>query len=370
MPNMLDYIAWRGDLGFESSALNEVDSLIFSELAYIKMDGIAPESDGETVTLRELERLYRAAGYDQSFLVNDPYHTLASAALSARFGGIRVGRYVNRVEHDSQVQFSAATFFLPGGDVFVAYRGTDNTTVGWREDFNMNFLSVTPGQAQAAEYLNAAFGAAKGGVYVGGHSKGGNFAVYAAAFANHPEKAERLRAVYSFDGPGFNRAVAEKEEYAAVLPKITKIVPESSIIGMLLITREPITPVKSEAKGIQQHNPYNWQLLGANFLRAEAVTGTFADEALKKWCDSLNENQWRCLCDAVFGALDASGATTLYEINSNKLTNYNAIARALFSTDKTVYKGFTEAVKLLAVSGKDAVIDSTRRKLEHSEKRR
>lgn len=356
--NILDYLAWRGDLPFTADGFNEVDNLIFSELAYVNMDGLAPESFDETVTVKELCERYTAAGRDQSRLVNDPSHTLAAAAATKRFGGTALCGYVNEIDPERQMQFSAVTFLLCDGSVFVAFRGTDNTIVGWREDFNMNFLPETPGQAEAAAYLRRVTAKFALPTRVGGHSKGGNFAVYAASFCG----GEKIVSVYSNDGPGLNRKTARTPEYLAAVPKITKIVPDQSLVGLLLAGSETPVAVKSDAKGIMQHNPYTWQVLGSSFVRAETTGETLGDETVRRWSESLDEDQWKNFSQALFDALEASGATTLYELNSAKATYYTAVARALYKTDKAVYRGFIDAAKKLLRTGVDTLETRGRRK--------
>lgn len=358
--NMLDYLAWRGDLTFAADGFNEVDNLIFSELAYVNMDGLAPESFGERISVRELCARYIAAGRDQSYLVNDPSHALKAAAGTKRFGEAELCGYVNEVDVERQMQFSAVTFLPGDGSVFVAFRGTDNTIVGWREDFNMNFLPETPGQAEAAAYLRRALDEFRLPTRVGGHSKGGNFAVYAAAFCKSGNG--EIVAVYSNDGPGLNRETARTPEYLAVVPKITKIVPDQSLVGLLLAGCETPKAVKSDAKGIMQHNPYTWQISGNSFVPAEATGETIADETVRRWSESLDGEQWKNFSQALFDALEASGATTLYELNSAKATYYTAVARALYKTDRAVYHGFLDAAKKLLRSGVDTLETRGRRK--------
>ena len=214
MANILDYLTWRGDLRFHERPFNEVDNLIFSELAYADWGGIVPE-DGTRVPLAEACQHYVNDGRDQSYLANDP-RPLAEALLqSERFRDVEMSRYVSKTDTEQQLQFAAVTFHLEDGSLYVAFRGTDNSIVGWREDFNMSFLSHTPGQAEAAAYLDRAAAENDGPILVGGHSKGGNFAVYAAAFCESTPP-ERIRRVYSNDGPGFNRAVADDPRVRAV----------------------------------------------------------------------------------------------------------------------------------------------------------
>ena len=226
--NMLDYIDWRGDLTFAQSGFGEVDNLIFSTLVYLKMDGLLPENGAGALTLAALLERYTAAGYDQSYSVNNPLPLLRKAAGSPRFRDVFVTDYVNKIDEAQQLQFAAATFLLPGD---LAFRGTDNTLVGWREDCNFSFLTETPGQTEAVAYVQRAAGRTNGNLLVGGHSKGGNFAVYAAAFCDTATQS-RIALVYSNDGPGFNSAIADSKPNLAVLPKGVKIIPESSLVGI------------------------------------------------------------------------------------------------------------------------------------------
>ena len=358
--DMTDYIAWRGDLSFEASPFNDVDNLIFSELAYVDMDGIAPAALFSGITVKDVYSAYRLAKHDQSYLINDPYGALKSAAASKRFGDVKIGKYVNTIDPERQIQFSAVTFFPGDGTAFVAFRGTDNTLVGWREDFNMTYLAKTAGQDEAANYLSEVIAGCGMPVRVGGHSKGGNFAVYAAAFCK-PELREKILRVYSNDGPGFNASLSSKPEYVSILDRITKIVPDNSIFGMLLTAKEKLTVVKSSEKGFQQHNPYTWEVLGASFVKAEMNSG-LVEDTVKNWTDSLTPEQCRVFSEAVFGALESAGVDTLHELNSSKLTCYRAIARSLIKSDKTLYKGFTDVIKALAASGREVIRDEAKKK--------
>ena len=352
---MLDYLQWRGDLSFEADPVNEVDCLIFAEIAYADMDGIAGEGFEKPETVSRVWERYSELGRDQSFLVNDPSHVLKAAAGTKRFGGVPLCGYVNTVDAKREIQFSAVTFLPLPGQAVAAYRGTDNTIVGWREDFNMNFLPETPGQRAAAEYLDSLAAAFKGGLTAAGHSKGGNFAVFAAAFCGEEAKS-RVNVVYSFDGPGLNPVSAESPQYSSVLGRVTKIIPDSSVIGRLLSSRETPVVIKSDEKGVQQHNPYSWQVSGGRFVRTGLRQETLGEETILRWSSSLDESQWQCFSKALFDALESSGAETLYELNSSKATYYTAVARALSKTDKTVYKGFVSAAKKLLESGREAVI--------------
>ncbi|MCR5845170.1 MAG: DUF2974 domain-containing protein [bacterium] len=365
MANFIDYLAWRGDVPFTGSPCNDVDNLIFCELAYLDLEGIvAPVGSDERITLAGVCGRYLELGIDQSCFDNDPKELLIAAAGSERFASVELASFANDVDKEQQHQFSAVTFYLPDGSAFVAFRGTDNTIVGWREDFNFSYLESTPGQRLAVEYLDGICASFDGPVRVGGHSKGGNFAVYAASFCSEASRS-RVVAVYSNDGPGFNSSIADSKEYISILGKAKLFIPEFSIVGILLSNKMPRTVIKSDGNGKGQHNPYTWQVLGRTFESAERQAGSsvVVSETLDRWLDSLDTEQRQNLVDTIFDSLEASGADTLSEIKENPLESYNAVLRAVISRDEESRGGFMETLKLLVSAGKDVMLEETKSNL-------
>lgn len=355
MGSFLDYLKWRGDLDFDVSPFNEVDNLILAELAYSKMDGIVPELDrAETVSIRELCDLYEKRGYKVEGHANDAYPLLREASRSERFAGIQAGAYSNRFDEEKNIQFAAVTFYLPDGSCYVSYRGTDNTLVGWREDFTISYLSETPGQYEAVRYLERIAARTEGPLRVGGHSKGGNLAVYAASFCSEQVK-ERILTVYSNDGPGFNKSVVDSPEYQESLDKVCLIIPESSMIGILLSNKKERKIIKSSVNGVQQHYPYTWEVMGTSFVEAEAQSQTslFLDETLRRWADALDESQRRNLVSAIFDSMDAAGVQTFTELNARRLSSYNAIFKAVLDMDPSLQKDVLQTARKLAEAGRD-----------------
>ena len=362
--NILDYMDWRGDLSFAQSPFCDVDNLIFSELAYTDFSGIA-EGDSLSVTLGDAAKKVVLSGRS-SGLVNDPLPLLEKIPQSRRFSTVLVGGYTNRVEADKGVQFSAVTFLLEDGTLYVAYRGTDSTLVGWQEDFNFAFCPETPGQTLAVQYLNdVAERFPTAPILVGGHSKGGNFAVFAAAFCKDEVK-HRLRLVYSNDGPGFHRSIAESAEYRSIADRTVKIIPESSIVGILLNTQEKMTVISSDAKGVWQHNPYAWCVLGNAFVTVDerSFSSLFFDDTLREFLDHLSDEQRKTMVDAIFRSLNASGAHSLHEMNENKWEAYNAVARAASQLDPEIRRELMDDLKKLAHAGKDAFWNETKKSFE------
>lgn len=360
--NILDYIDWRGDLTFKENEFNEVDNLVFSTLAYLKMDGLIKSDAG--VSIAALDTLYEKAGYDQSHLVNNPQPLLKKAAASRRYCDVVVKAYVNKIDPKEKLQFAAAFFVIDKRLGYVSFRGTDNTIVGWREDCNISFLPYTPGQAEAALYLDRIGKEFDGDLIVGGHSKGGNFAIYGAAFCNKAVQ-RRIKRVYSNDGPGFNDEVASSAEYRAILPKTEKIIPDSSLVGILLTSKIERTIIRSDARGVMQHNPFTWRVIGTKFERADERTSSslFMDETLTKWVGSLSTQNKQILVNSVFDALEASGATTLTEINQNKRVTYAAILKAASKIDAESKSDLMETIKKLFESGKETALSEAQKAL-------
>lgn len=361
--NILDYIDWRGDITFEQSGFNEVDNIIFSTLVYLNMDKLVSEDDSLFLTIEELYRKYKSAGYDQSFMINDPLPLLDKAAQSPRFKDVIVKWYVNKIDVEQQLQFAAVTFIISDHLSYIAFRGTDNTIVGWREDCNLSFLPETPGQKESVMYVNRIAKRTSGDLIVGGHSKGGNFAVYAAAFCDKAVSESRIIKVFSNDGPGFNNDVVASAEYFSILNKMIKIIPESSLIGILLLSKAKHKVIKSDSKGIMQHNPYSWCVKGAAFESADEQAGSslLVDEALTRWGTALSDENKQVLVNAVFDSLEASGAKTLNEISQSKWASFSAIIRAAAKIDSKNMNNIVDSLKKLFVSSKDAVISETQR---------
>ncbi len=362
MDNFVDYLSWRGDLPMRKYPFNEVDSLIFAELAYADMAGIVPDLEsGKTVSLQKLASAYGASGRDQSYLVNDPKPLLLAAGKSPRFRDVRVGAYEVATDVEQQYQFAAVCFYLKDGSCYVAYRGTDNSIVGWREDFNFSFLEETCGQQQAQLYLERVAWTNDKPLRVGGHSKGGNLAVFAAAFCKSEVK-ERILQVDSFDGPGFNRSVVESPEYQEILDKVQLTIPESAVVGQLLINKEERQIVKSTAEGILQHDPYSWGVLGTHFVTTDhlSATGAIMDTVLHRWLEDLDDDQRANLVSAIFDSLDASGALTLSELNKNRWQGYGAVLKALVDMDPERQKSVKETLLKLGAASRDAIWEEAR----------
>ena len=326
MAALIDYLAWRGDLDFTAVPPNEVDSLIFSQIVYIDFDSVLPSGDNaRPVTLLAAMKAYLKAHKGEKktslgALIPKEIILLAThAARSKRFGTLYINNFVNNINEDDQSQFCAMTFDL-GSAKYVVFRGTDDTIVGWKENLNMSFMHPVPAQSEALDYLIRVCQNYDGDIYVGGHSKGGNLAVFSAVEAPSDIK-DRIRAVYNNDGPGFTREFIESQKYLDIKDRLLTFVPESSVVGMLLEHEESYFVVKSTQNGIFQHNGLSWEVMGSEFIRLDAIAkgSKRIDLDLKRWLSTISNDERKNVIDAIYEILIATDAKTLSDLNADKL---------------------------------------------------
>ena len=252
-----------------------------------------------------------------------------------RFGNMLATKYVNKIETEQEKQFSAITVLMPDDTIYVSFRGTDNTIVGWKEDFNMSFKSHIASQISAKEYLeNIAEKFPNKKIRVGGHSKGGNIAIYASAFAKQEVK-DRIINVYNNDGPGFCEDVIKTAEYQEIMPKTHTYIPQSSIIGRLMNHKEEYTIVESTQKGIMQHDLYTWQILGKEFVTAKELTNdsVFIDKTITSWLEQVEPTKREQVIDVIFEILSNTDAQTMKELKANWFVNARTILTSYKSID-------------------------------------
>lgn len=362
MANIMDYLDWRGDLSFKVAGFNEVDNLILSMLAYVDLDGIVqgPESEA-VIPLSEASRLFWENHTDEEILARKtmtkpaPF-VMRKMAKTKRFGNALLSKYVNDISDREQSQFSVVRITLEDGSSYVAFSGTDDTIVGWRENFNMGYLAETPGQHKAVEYLNRVINREQENIRIGGHSKGGNLSVYAAVKCE-PWIQRKILRVFSNDGPGFNREMVESLAYRRMITRIRTILPESSIIGMLLEHQGRCEVVKSSESGILQHDAMTWEVFGPSFVRAEhvAVQSVLVDEAMKRWLYQLDGEERQQIVESVFSLLEEANIKTVEDFYHSKWKKIQEVLKAKGKLPEETQMLFSRAIKLLWRAGNDTV---------------
>lgn len=338
---------------FDEHPFTEVDSLLLSKLAYFHWADVPEISEKlQRVMPPRLADLYRAEYFESIFstaMDNEKDRELfAAVAASPRFRDVCITKHTDNLDEEAEKQFSATTFLLPDKTAYVAFRGTDASLVGWKEDFQLAFITPVPSQQAAREYFDQLVSQLPfSKIRVGGHSKGGNLAVYAAAMCK-PKVRERILKVYSHDGPGFNEQALTSQEFAAVTPLLSKSVPESSVIGMLLEHQETYHVVKSDGVGIMQHDPYSWLVdEDGAFIPAEKLDASadYLNSTLSTWVGGMSPQQMETFTNALFGIFGASGAKTFQEMT---VSDYRASAAALVNMDPDMRKVLLQTLTELA----------------------
>ena len=360
MANIIDYVLWRGDIPIAQVPLGEVDALVLSYLSYMPFDGLVSDQfavDG--AMMADAADCFLENGLSSSCMMDsnkEDCRLLEAVRDSERFGRLRLTGYANLFDEKRQEQFSAITFLLPTGTAFIAFRGTDSSVVGWKEDFNMSFSSEVPAQGAALDYIVRASAALSSPMILGGHSKGGNLAVYAGAFA--PKNVqERIACIYNFDGPGFNERVIASEGFHQIDMRIHTFVPQSSLIGILLWHAEPFIVVKSDAGGLFQHNPYSWQVMGGRLITLPERTreSRLAEDTIKNWLSTLDAQERKTVIDGVYGVLDASDGRNVADLFEGR--NVRKILRAVSSMDEETKEIIVDSFKRLGSSLRDSLPD-------------
>lgn len=335
MANVFDYLKWRGDLTFTQDPPNSVDALIFSALSYIPFGGRAEQTPEVPITLKDAaEDSFAQEDLEARARAKIDIELLHAAAKTTRFGFNGVFMYRNQFIPEQDTQFAAVTFLLDDGSMFLAFRGTDNSLVGWKEDFNMSFQQTVPAQRLAAQYVREVAAEYSAPMRLGGHSKGGNLAVFAAA-RSAPGVRERILEVYNNDGPGFTEYMMGDPGYISMVPRIKTYVPQSSVIGMLLEHEEPYTIIKSKQVGLLQHEIYSWEVMGKSFIPMEEITANtrFVNATIKNWFADMSNQDRNQLVDVMFGLLGSGGVENALDIFHPK--NIRTYIRTLGSDTNT-----------------------------------
>lgn len=376
MANLLDYLDWRGDLTLEQSPFNEVDNLILAELSFVDFKDIVPgPGEGESVALRDAaERFFahfpEGEKIDMGVLVPAAIpEMLRKMADSRRFGDMKLNCFVDHLDVGKGEQFAALAIETGDKTLYLSFRGTDDTLAGWKEDFELACMPEVPAQKKALTYTEAVakqFPRKK--LRLGGHSKGGNLAVYAGVFC--PESVQkRITAVWSNDGPGFHTDLLDLPEHKRVAERIYSIVPKSSVVGMLLEHEEDYTVVDSDQLGFMQHDGFSWQVVGDHFVTLRQVTqqAHFSDQELRGWVHGLSVEQRETFVGALFDVLTASGAVTLTDLKDDSFKAVGAMVKAMKDLDKETRDGLWEFLAILFKSNLRMVLEGIQ---EETEKKR
>ncbi|MDO5042039.1 MAG: DUF2974 domain-containing protein, partial [Slackia sp.] len=327
MATMVDYLRCH-DESFDEMPFTPVDSLVLSALAYLELDAyrFADMQGGDPVAVVDIVRFTDIDEMVQSGWIKasrDLPVFLDALFRCHRFADLTARYFVNENAAVIEKQFCACTFSFDANRThYLAFRGTDGTFAGWKEDFNLSYRKVIPSQRSAERYVSGVLSALPhdARIFVGGHSKGGNLAEFAAATIDD-SNYERIERVFNHDGPSFLNPPSPRIAEAHFKAKLHKTVPESSIFGMILEQRDDYSVVQSDASGIFQHNPFTWLVDDADFLYQEGLNASAAlfDETLDRWLTSCTPEQRETFIDTFYDLIVSTDATTWQEFQEGGL---------------------------------------------------
>ena len=369
-----DYLQWRGDLQLTQDSFNEVDNLLLCIISYIdfrRIEQLHSFDPAAAMRIGEVTPLLTEADEQLGLSPEDYIPVMRAMAASPRFRDVKMFAFEHLSDEERVMQFAAVSFLMPDGSVFIAYRGTDSSLIGWQEDFNMSYLSPVPAQVRATEYaLEVAKKTGRMPIRLGGHSKGGNLAAWAAIHLPEKLQHKRLVAAYNNDGPGFSKAVLESESFRRVEEKIHTYIPESSIVGMLLEHAEDYTIIDSTNRSLMQHEPLSWNVLGKQFIylgqRTEAAL--LSDSVVREWLESMTIDERREFIDAIWSILSMGGKVkTLDDLRSGGLSGGVALLKEYVGADEKKKKVISEITKRLATDVKEELRKAAGEKLKTAE---
>lgn len=337
MSHIVSYVRRQQENTFFDVPFNEVDALVLSQFIYLKLDGIIPTVSEK----KESVYLYEIADnmdYDKVFADEryrkDNIELFEAMADSKRYRRMQMNYFSDIVSVLAETQFSAMTVFLEDGPKVVIYRGTDETMVGWKEDFNMCFKEPVTGQSLSAMYLQQVSELIDGEFIVSGHSKGGNFAVYASMNVKE-EIQDRIKNVFSFDSPGFRPEILESVDFNKIKDRIIKYLPQSSVFGMLFQSKENYQVVECFSVGLLQHNPYKWQIEENEFKKVEKLdkTSLFLNETFNEWLFGLEDEELQAFTEIWYNVMQEAKITTMLEVTRDPGKALGQIIDAIRETD-------------------------------------
>ena len=360
---MVNYAA-EINCSFDEKPFNEIDSLVLSWLSYLHF----PEActGFRSVAGQNIREVWRTEYFAEMIrTVKSPEETLkllGCVCASPRFRDMTVHRYTSDSDKASDKQFAAVVFRLKPGLSYIAYRGTDSTFTGWKEDFDLMLPEPVPSQKEAVSYLEKCAQETDDRLLVGGHSKGGNIAVYAAAACDTSVR-DRIDAVYSHDGPGVSPEEVQSEGFCAVRDRIHKTLPQSSLIGMIMEQESDYRIVSSNEKGVSQHNPFSWEISEEDFVLREALTAdaVFLCHTINRVVKETTPEDQEAVINAVFDILDRTEADSFDELGANLRKELPTLMKESRELDSETVKKAFRILKELAESTVKAIPSVIRR---------
>lgn len=335
MNNSVSYVQEYGkDTLFERPFADE-DALVLSQFCYLKFDYLVPEMGEEPILLSELNRDPEKENLFFDKRYEKPNRALYDAmVVSRRFRHMKLGYYCNIIDQETESQFSAITFFLDNNVTVVTFRGTDETMVGWQEDFGMMLKRPIPGQTLSVKYLSQMANILPDKFYVTGHSKGGNLSMY-STLCSPKEIQDRVIRIISFDGPGFRPEFVAEHLTEEIRKKAITYIPRSSPVGMTLSMPGDMIVIDSKSVGVLQHNAFNWVIKKGKLVETKLTEQhKLMMKSTNEFLFSLDDEQSEKFVNMLCWMLDATKADTTIEFQDNYSEHFKSLYKAGKESDQ------------------------------------
>ena len=355
MKNMLDYIKEFGHVSFEERAFSEIDALVLTELEYLPLEKVVPsDENGEIfVTVKEIAEYmqeHKQELFDENpMMITQERHEVSQVIADApRFQSLKFFGVVSVWDKDTTKQFAAVTVEVEPSVRLVVFRGTDETLIGWKEDFLMTYSPLVAAQTDAKEYLAKQASLFDGDLMVSGHSKGGNLAIYAAA-TQEEDVQLRIVDIFCFDSPGLYRSVLETKGYQNIVPLAMRYIPQDSLVGLMLESEVPYVIVKSNATGAMQHSAMTWEIEDGQFIKMEKLTknSQLNDQTFKKWTESVSDEELELFWNVFFELLFSVGIDTVNDLYGEFMHYVQEFLKATGNMDEEKRELLTRIALLL-----------------------
>ena len=355
MKNMLDYIKEFGHVSFEERAFSEIDALVLTELEYLPLEKVVPsDENGENfVTVKEIAEYmqeHKQELFDENpMMITQERHEVSQVIADApRFQSLKFFGVVSVWDKDTTKQFAAVTVEVEPSVRLVVFRGTDDTLIGWKEDFLMTYSPLVAAQTDAKEYLAKQASLWDGDLMISGHSKGGNLAIYAAA-TQVEDVQLRIVDIFCFDSPGLYRSVLETKGYQNIVPLAMRYIPQDSLVGLMLESEVPYVIVKSNATGAMQHSAMTWEIEDGQFIKMEKLTknSQLNDQTFKKWTESVSDEELELFWNVFFELLFSVGIDTVNDLYGQFMHYVQEFLKAAGNMDEEKRELLTRIALLL-----------------------
>ena len=355
MKNMLDYIKEFGHVSFEERAFSEIDALVLTELEYLPLEKVVPsDENGENfVTVKEIAEYmqeHKQELFDENpMMITQERHEVSQVIADApRFQSLKFFGVVSEWDKDTTKQFAAVTVEVEPSVRLVVFRGTDETLIGWKEDFLMTYSPLVAAQTDAKEYLAKQASLWDGDLMISGHSKGGNLAIYAAA-TQEEDVQLRIVDIFCFDSPGLYRSVLETKGYQNIVPLAMRYIPQDSLVGLMLESEVPYVIVKSNATGAMQHSAMTWEIEDGQFIKMEKLTknSQLNDQTFKKWTESVSDEELELFWNVFFELLFSVGIDTVNDLYGQFMHYVQEFLKAAGNMDEEKRELLTRIALLL-----------------------